>query len=150
MHFNLIMKQCYRCKEILELSSFPKNKNGKDGTRNRCKACQNKNMIDTGYRLKNNRKMGVRFTQGSASAKRRHLEWNIAPQEHEELLKQPCFYCLSPLPLTGVGLDRIDSSKGYSLDNVHPCCTICNIMKNALSLSDFYNHIKKIFQTIKD
>jgi len=35
------------------------------------------------------------------------------------------------------GLDRIDNEKGYLLDNVTPCCKICNQAKHALSLDDF-------------
>lgn len=35
------------------------------------------------------------------------------------------------------GLDRIDSDKGYTLDNVVPCCGICNHAKHTLSYYDF-------------
>lgn len=42
------------------------------------------------------------------------------------------------------GIDRIDSSKGYSIDNCVPCCTMCNRMKLDYKLSDFINHVHKI------
>jgi hypothetical protein len=45
------------------------------------------------------------------------------------------------------GLDRIDSDKGYTLDNVVPCCRNCNRAKSDLTLGTFdawlqraYNH----------
>lgn len=42
------------------------------------------------------------------------------------------------------GLDRINNSKGYDLDNVIPCCGTCNFMRHTLSLDEFYKHIKQI------
>ena len=43
----------------------------------------------------------------------------------------PCEYCQSKtLNTTGCGLDRKDSSKGYVKENVVPCCTSCNKIKN--------------------
>jgi hypothetical protein len=44
------------------------------------------------------------------------------------------------------GLDRIDSSKGYTRDNVEPCCVICNTMKWTLSKKDFLKHIALILK----
>lgn len=42
------------------------------------------------------------------------------------------------------GIDRVDNTKGYTLDNVAPCCGICNIMKRAMSEDGFLTHIKRI------
>lgn len=36
------------------------------------------------------------------------------------------------------GIDRIDSSKGYTFDNCRPCCYRCNVAKSDQSESDFY------------
>lgn len=35
------------------------------------------------------------------------------------------------------GIDRVDSSKGYSAENVVPCCKICNRGKANMSKEDF-------------
>jgi hypothetical protein len=43
------------------------------------------------------------------------------------------------------GLDRVDSSKGHTPDNVVPCCWECNDMKGTLTLEDFKIHIRRIF-----
>ena len=49
----------------------------------------------------------------------------------------PCFYCGEYLDdSTGVGLDRCDNKKGYTLNNVVPCCARCNRMKNVYVTSD--------------
>lgn len=41
-----------------------------------------------------------------------------------------CYYCGDGLPLYGSGMDRIDNGKGYTLDNVVPCCFKCNKIRN--------------------
>jgi len=42
------------------------------------------------------------------------------------------------------GLDRVDSSKHYTLDNVVPCCTVCNRAKSNLTVADFYDWIAQL------
>ena len=43
-------------------------------------------------------------------------------------------------------LDRINTSKEYDLDNVIPCCGVCNFMRHTLSMQDFYKQIDKIMR----
>ena len=43
------------------------------------------------------------------------------------------------------GIDRIYSTKGYSVNNCVPCCTMCNKMKLNYSLEDFKTQISKIY-----
>lgn len=42
------------------------------------------------------------------------------------------------------GLDRIDSSKGHTLDNVVPCCKFCNWAKRERSVEEFKDWVLKI------
>jgi hypothetical protein len=42
------------------------------------------------------------------------------------------------------GLDRIDSSKTHTPDNVVPCCWDCNDMKKDRTRDEFISHIKRI------
>lgn len=54
-------------------------------------------------------------------------------EEWVEISSRPCHYCNNEMGKTegyGVNLDRIDCSKGYSKDNVIPCCGICNKIRN--------------------
>lgn len=68
-----------------------------------------------------------RFTRARYIAEsRRGLDWEISKSKFNQLVKEPCHYCHEPIQATGVGLDRIDNSKGYTLDNVLPCCGDCN------------------------
>jgi len=43
------------------------------------------------------------------------------------------------------GLDRIDSSKNHSEDNIVPCCVLCNIAKSDMTLEEFKDWIKRIY-----
>lgn len=46
------------------------------------------------------------------------------------------------------GIDRIDSQRGYSVENVVSCCSSCNSMKMDLSKEEFLKHIQNIFNFI--
>lgn len=76
-------------------------------------------------------------------AKERNIEVELSKQEFIELLHKDCFYCRKP---HADGIDRIDSKKNYSKDNVVPCCGICNIMKNKFSQEVFFSHVKSIYE----
>ena len=60
----------------------------------------------------------------------------------------PCEYCGGYSDeLNGVkfnGVDRIDSSQGYTVENSVPCCGMCNQMKMFYDLHDFLEHAKAI------
>jgi 5-methylcytosine-specific restriction endonuclease McrA len=45
-------------------------------------------------------------------------------------------------------MDRIDSSKNYSKENVVPCCKQCNSAKSTLSQEEFFNMIKAIYKNM--
>ena len=42
------------------------------------------------------------------------------------------------------GVDRLDPSGHYTLDNVRPCCTTCNRIKLDLSLDAFNAHVDRV------
>ena len=43
------------------------------------------------------------------------------------------------------GIDRVDNTKSYTIENCVTCCYVCNYMKRTMSVSEFQNHITKIF-----
>jgi len=63
-------------------------------------------------------------------AKRKQLNWNIFKEDYIKLISQVCYYCDGELNKTGSGLDRVNNSKGYELNNVVPCCKRCNMIKS--------------------
>jgi 5-methylcytosine-specific restriction endonuclease McrA len=45
------------------------------------------------------------------------------------------------------GIDRVDSSKGYALDNVVPCCKHCNWAKGSRTQEEFLGWIRSVYET---
>ena len=88
------------------------------------------------------------------AAKRRKLSWSLSKKKFRALIFSPCVYCgagfrtaktaygKTSAEITGV--DRKDSSKGYSVKNCVSCCAICNRMKWNLTEKEFFNRIKQI------
>lgn len=72
------------------------------------------------------RKIERLFLFSKHRSRYRGLEWTITFDEYASLRKNLCFYCDQGLPPVGTGLDRLDNSKGYMLNNVVPCCKACN------------------------
>jgi hypothetical protein len=96
------------------------------------------------------------------SAKARGLEFSLTKAEFECLTKEPCAYCGVPpsqvftnggraRPYTYNGIDRVDSSKGYTLPNTVPCCKTCNYAKHNLTIEQFTKWIARLvsFQNLK-
>ncbi len=83
-----------------------------------------------------------KLTSYKSGAKQRGLEFSLTKEQFESYWKKPCFYCGDKIET--IGLDRIDNSKGYTLDNIVPCCKTCNNMKKDLSQEEFISQCKKI------
>jgi len=84
------------------------------------------------------------YTQG---ARKRGVPFELSLAQVESLIEQPCHYCGAE-PRNGI--DRKDSSLGYNLLNCLPCCTICNVMKMALTYKDFLEHVGRIVTHVRD
>lgn len=91
------------------------------------------------------------------NAKKRGLYLGITKKEFKGLTKQDCYYCGAKPSQSHQctrcngdyiynGIDRIDSSKGYILENCVPCCGMCNKMKMDLSQEEFLMKIKEIYE----
>ena len=79
---------------------------------------------------KSNRTARARFAACRQNANRRGVICTLTFDEYCLLITQLCTYCQGPLNATGSGLDRKDSSEGYTTDNVTPCCWQCNRIKS--------------------
>ena len=63
----------------------------------------------------------VRFHYSIREAKERKLDWTITFEEYCSLIEEPCLYCMDAFCIKttkSVGLDRLDSSKGYHADKI--------------------------------
>jgi hypothetical protein len=97
-----------------------------------------------------NRTPKGRFDKARSEAKTRHLDFTLTLDQYNEIINNPCYYCGDLLTGLGYWLDRIDSSKGYYLQNVRPCCFKCNHAKSDMKENVFFLHIFKISQKHSD
>jgi hypothetical protein len=86
-----------------------------------------------------------RYNKYKASADKRGHTFLLTQEEFTHLLEGDCTYCGG----TGGGVDRVDSSVGYELDNCVPCCTTCNLMKLDHNLDDWLTHLEKVVNHTK-
>lgn len=85
-----------------------------------------------------------RLSMLRGSAKARGLRVDLDVNKYQELINLGCHFCGSSLQdEKGYCLDRVDSSKGYTLMNVVACCKICNIAKGSMQIHKFMDWIKK-------
>jgi hypothetical protein len=87
--------------------------------------------------MKNFKTLKRSYVEG---AKKRNLDFLLTAKEFEELIKKPCFYCGQINPSGFNGVDRVENSKGYVIENVVSCCTKCNRMKSNFHYREFIDH----------
>ena len=95
------------------------------------------------------------------NAQLRGLVFDISEEDFERITKLDCYYCgthpsnvykiarkgkITNTPYIYNGLDRIENTKGYSLDNVVPACIVCNRAKSDMPINEFIMWIKRLFQ----
>ncbi len=95
------------------------------------------------------------FNVYKRAAKKKKLEFSLDYDDFVRLTSSDCHYCSSPPRAvcraprkTGDyvynGLDRKDNTKGYSIDNVVPCCKYCNSAKADRTISEFKGWAKQL------
>lgn len=68
---------------------------------------------------------------------------NDAIDEMTEVMDNACYYCNYRNGDALSGLDRKDSSVGYTLANIVPCCGNCNFVKGAMNQDRFLKFINE-------
>ena len=87
-------------------------------------------------------------------AKERNLEFHLTKEDFKSLTEKSCYYCgakganksttYSGSEYTYNGVDRVDNSKGYILENCVPCCRTCNRAKLDMSVEEFLGWILNV------
>jgi len=98
-----------------------------------CKKCYQQTPQVKEAASKQQQKIGSRFAKSKQRGIKIHKEWAITIDEYAKLISKPCYYCedfFAAKSKYGSGLDRIDNTKGYTVDNVLPCCKQCNSIRN--------------------
>lgn len=92
----------------------------------------------------NKRLLNKRYKQCVKMAIVRSIDWQIDIKDFERLAHSACFYCDAPAPKGLHGVDRLDPKLPYTLDNVQPCCTPCNVSKARRNFPEFLEMCIKI------
>ena len=153
---NMVYNTCRFCGEVLPFTYFNFRKDN-DSYRNECRPC--KSIKDKEYHKskkdyfnelnrqysKNNKEKIAEYNKARAgqtktkwsmlkrTAKYKSIELNISFEQFKELTESNCYYCNGKMKddgIWGYNIDRIDSSKGYIVGNILPCCKYCNTIKN--------------------
>lgn len=109
------------------------------------------------------------------NADRREIQWYLSEQDFRMIVSQPCRYCgiepkqndrfaieyLRRFISRGTkacestynnkiihvnGVDRIDSSRPYVLDNCVPSCTDCNLAKHTKTEEEFLSWVGRVWK----
>ena len=106
------------------------------------------------------------------NAKTRNLSFELTFEQHNNIIEQSCFYCgkepsdknpylkkdgfphkskkqrkqetIDRAWVKANTIDRIDSTKGYFMENCVPCCAQCNTAKMDYTQEEFIEHANKI------
>lgn len=102
---------------------------------------KNKEYVDE-YSKKYSKSISGKYQSYKNGATKRGYSFDLSEEEFSTFWNKPCYYCGTDIDT--VGIDRIDSSVGYSINNCRSCCFLCNRMKSDLEESLWLQHIKKI------
>lgn len=142
-----IEKQCTYCKQVKPLSDFYKvagTQRSRDGYRNQCKPCHQEyqntaaNRAETAARYYRKRKESdpalFMWKQAKHRAKYDYNNMEFSIEVADIQIPETCPYLgVAFVPLDkdlGYSLDRIDSAKGYTKDNIRVISYMANKMKN--------------------
>jgi hypothetical protein len=117
--------------------------------------CKTK-RIPTGIRTPgSNPAMNGIYSLYRSKSKRQGILFELNINEFKYLTSLNCFYCNAVPANKNVkttceyiynGIDRVDNSKGYNINNCVPCCYICNTHKAAVTkemVVKIYNFLKE-------
>lgn len=104
------------------------------------------------------------YLQYKKMANERDLEFSLTEDECREMFTTNCYYCGSAprktvgrhrkstdmrlregSKVTYNGIDRVNTDRGYTVDNTVTCCYKCNFAKHTQSVSEFREWIKQVY-----
>ncbi len=99
------------------------------------------------------------FNNYMVGAKNRNIEFRLTFEQFVSIIEKSCYYCGTTdnviritigiqkgLKAIANGVDRVNNTLGYTVDNCVPACAMCNYMKRDYTIEQFLTHITKIHQ----
>uniref|UniRef100_A0A6C0I5H7 Uncharacterized protein n=1 Tax=viral metagenome TaxID=1070528 RepID=A0A6C0I5H7_9ZZZZ len=91
------------------------------------------------------------YSSYKSRALKKQLDFLITNEDYDKIINNNCYLCgKTNDDKHKNGIDRIDNSKGYFINNVKSCCGECNYMKNDYELDDIINKLLLIYKNHKD
>lgn len=156
--YRLDCKECCRIKEKEKFKNFTpeqwaihKKKRQEGYKRNKKRIVdyytKNKEKLKEG-KQKYNKTLRGKFMAWRSKAKQRGIDWQLT-LEYIDAMPLVCYYTKQELTLeknksNTISLDRKDSLKGYTKDNVVFCTAIINIMKSDLTITEFLDNCRLV------
>ena len=146
--------RCLGCQRVSDKWATDVYTIGRSGRPFGCKVCYNKSM-----RRKDSHPAFLKhIISYKSNAKSRGLDFDLSNDEFQAISSGDCFYCgMEPEYRTPPkewqpggywsGVDRVDNSLGYSVENCVPCCRQCNWAKRDLTQEEFYLWTTRVIST---
>lgn len=104
-----------------------------------------KDDLITNYYGQRRLKPNEKFNYYRRTADRKSLCFCLEYSDCNKLFESPCYYCgMAKTDKLNIGIDRLDSFEGYTLDNSVPCCEDCNLVKNTIPYDVFIDKVHHI------
>jgi hypothetical protein len=104
-----------------------------------------------------NASLNMLITHYKSRARVKKFEYNLSFEDFKNITSSNCYYCgIEPLQNAQTktkglakayyhnGIDRKDNTKGYTFNNVVPCCKTCNYAKRIQTEEEFLIWVKRI------
>lgn len=106
--------------------------------------CELKHMENNSNQFKNSFSSLLKFYKDRAS--RKNIPFLLTDEQFNIIRTMNCYLCNKPTNSNHLnGIDRIDSKKGYDLENCVPCCAGCNYLKKEYDIDDFTYKLYMIY-----
>lgn len=161
-------KCCSTCKHILDVSKFNKDKSANDGLQSSCRLCQVKRLYKSSSTFDGFINKLFQDIKGNTKNKAKDIDIQITIQDIKDLYKKQDGKCaMTGIKMTyttqhdgkssqhiknkwNISVDRIDSNKGYTVDNIQLVCAIINRMKMDFSNDEFISLCDALASNNKD
>lgn len=136
---------CNKVKNSTMFSRYFSKRYNRVVLKSRCMVCE---KLSRNNKYKTDKGIFKRY-KSDATRRNRNYSFDLTFEQFSAILNKPCFYCGD----MGRGVDRVNNSLGYSVNNCVPCCKKCNEIKMSSGLEEMYLHLSKMvkhFNNTKD
>lgn len=115
-------------------------------------------FVNSGPMRKEEAPFNSLFSSYKHQAKQRGYGFDLTKEEFRKLTKDSCHYC-GKLPsqehkraggddryYVYNGIDRVNPSLGYSVENCVSCCGQCNVIKGGMDIDEFRDWIIRVYE----